>query len=233
MKYENICKGSFIARPNRFIAEVAVGGEIVRAHVKNTGRCRELLQPGAEVFLEDHSQKMGKRKLRYSLIAVRKGDMLVNIDSQAPNRVCEEALRTGRLVLPFMRELKAIEREKTFMGSRFDFRLQGRDGRNGWLEVKGVTLEENGIARFPDAPTERGVRHVLELIEAVKQGDKGAILFVIQMEGIRCFEPNDRTHKAFGDALRTAAKSGVEILAYQCRVDEDQMVLSAQVPVRL
>ena len=148
MKYENICKGNFIARPNRFIAEVEIGGELVRAHVKNTGRCRELLTPGAEVYLEDFAGRMGNRKLRYSLIGVKKGSLLINMDSQAPNQVCEEALLAGTLKLPGMKTLTEVQREKTFESSRFDFYIEDEGGRKGWLEVKGVTLEEGGCRQI-------------------------------------------------------------------------------------
>ncbi len=233
MKYENICKGNFIARPNRFIAEVLIDEKKERAHVKNTGRCRELLIPGAEVYLEDFDGRMGTRKMRYSLIGVKKGEVLVNMDSQAPNKVCEEALLNGTLQLAGLGKLSLVKREKTFGDSRFDFYVEDEEGRKGWLEVKGVTLEEDGVARFPDAPTERGVKHVYELCKAVKEGYRGFVLFVIQMTGIRHFEPNDRTHKAFGDALRQAAKEGVVILACDCRVTTDSLEIKEQIPVIL
>lgn len=210
-----------------------MNGSVEKAHVKNTGRCRELLLPEAEVFLEDHGARMGNRKLRYSLIGVNKGGRLVNVDSQAPNRVCEEALRSGELRLPSMKELSLIQREKRFGRSRFDFYLEGKRGEKGWLEVKGVTLEENGVARFPDAPTERGVKHIVELISAVREGYRGFILFVIQMDGVQRFSPNDSTHKAFGDALRAARREGVEILAHRCRVEESSVSLAEPVAVRL
>lgn len=233
MKYENICKGNFIARPNRFIAEVLIDGKKEKAHVKNTGRCRELLIPDAEVYLEDFDGRMGSRKMRYSLIGVKKGELLINMDSQAPNKVCEEALRSGRLQLPGMGKLSLVKREKTFGDSRFDFYVEDEKGERGWLEVKGVTLEEDHVARFPDAPTERGVKHVYELCRAVKKGYRGYVLFVIQMTGIRNFEPNDRTHKAFGDALRQAEKDGVAVLACDCNVTEDTLEIKNQIPVTL
>lgn len=233
MKYENICKGNFIARPNRFIAEVLIDGKKEKAHVKNTGRCRELLIPGTEVYLEDFYGRMGTRKMRYSLIGVKKGDILVNMDSQAPNKVCEEALLDGSLQLPGMAKLIFVKREKTFGDSRFDFYVEDENGEKGWLEVKGVTLAEDHIARFPDAPTERGVKHVYELCKAVKEDYKGFVLFVIQMTGIQQFEPNDRTHRAFGDALRQAVKKGVAVLAYDCKVTEDTLELKNQIPVML
>lgn len=233
MKYENICRGKFVARPNRFIAEVVIGGEIVRAHVKNTGRCRELLLPGATVYLEDFSDRMGSRKLRYSLIGVEKKGRMINMDSQAPNKVCEEALLSGKLRLSGMGELKEIKREKTYGNSRFDFYVEDEDGQKGWLEVKGVTLEEENLAKFPDAPTERGVKHVEELMRACEEGYRSYVLFVIQMEEISAFSPNDLTHRAFGDALRRAKKKGVSILAYDCEVTENTLNIKSDVPVKL
>ena len=233
MKYDNICKGKFIERPNRFIAVVEIDGRIEKAHVKNTGRCRELLVPGATVYLEDFDGRMGTRKMRYSLIGVEKGDILINMDSQAPNKVCEEALLSGILQLPGMGTLVDVKREKTYGGSRFDFRVEDADGQIGWLEVKGVTLEEDGVARFPDAPTERGLKHVEELIGAVEAGYRGYVLFVIQMPKVSHFEPNDKTHKAFGDALRKAACSGVSILAWCCQVTPSALELVETVVVKL
>lgn len=233
MKYENIIKGKFIARPNRFIAEIEVDGEVVRAHVKNTGRCRELLIPGAEVYLEDFEGRMGTRKMRYSLISVMKGDMLINMDSQAPNKVTEEALLNGKLQLPGIGKLTLVKREKTYGDSRFDFYIEDAEGKKAYLEVKGVTLEEDGVARFPDAPTERGVKHVNELCKAVEDGYLGFVLFVIQMSGIRHFEPNDATHKAFGDALRKAQKKGVTVMAVCCHVTMDTLEILDSVPVKL
>lgn len=228
-----MCTGNFIARPNRFIAEVEVAGEVACAHVKNTGRCRELLLPGAEVWLEDFAGRMGTRRLRYSLIGVKKGETPVNMDSQAPNKVCEEALLSGHLRLPDMGSLTLVKREKTYGDSRFDFYVEDEDGRAGWLEVKGVTLEEDGVARFPDAPTERGVKHVTELGKAVENGYRGYVLFVIQMDGVSRFEPNDRTHKAFGDALREAKKKGVHVLACDCEVTMDTLAIQNMIPVKL
>jgi sugar fermentation stimulation protein A len=233
MKYDNICKGNFIERPNRFIAVVEIEGEIVKAHVKNTGRCRELLVPGATVYLEDFDGRMGTRKMRYSLIGVEKGDVLINMDSQAPNKVCEEALLSGLIQLPGMGTLTDVKREKTYGGSRFDFRVEDADGQIGWLEVKGVTLEEEGIARFPDAPTARGVKHIEELIDAVQEGYKGYILFVIQMPAVKWFEPNDKTHKAFGDALRRAKKEGVHVLAATCSVNTNTLNLHGLIEIKL
>lgn len=233
MKYDNIRKGNFIERPNRFVADVEIDGKPEKAHVKNTGRCRELLVRGAAVYLEDFDGRMGTRKMRYSLIGVEKGDVMINMDSQAPNKVCEEALLSGQLQLPGMGVLTKVQREKTYGGSRFDFRVEDADGQIGWLEVKGVTLEEDGVARFPDAPTERGVKHVEELMGAIGEGYLGYVLFVIQMPAVSHFEPNDETHKAFGDALRKAAKAGVHVMAWTCEVGEGTLELKEPVEIVL
>lgn len=233
MEYKNIVKGKFISRPNRFIAEVEINGETVRCHVKNTGRCRELLIPGADVYLEDFDGRMGSRKLRYSLIAVRKGNTLINMDSQAPNKVVAEALHCGAIQLPGMNELKIIKAEKTCGSSRLDFYVEDICCRKGFIEVKGVTLEENGIAMFPDAPTERGLRHIEELCRAVSEGFCGYILFVIQMQGVSLFTPNYRTHAAFGEALKKAAFCGVHILCTDCIVTPDSITAGNPVKLRL
>ena len=233
MKYTNIKTGKFIDRPNRFIATVEVDGSIEKAHVKNTGRCRELLTPGAQVYLEDFEGRMGKRKMRYSLIKVKKGDQLVNMDSQAPNTVVKEALLNNKLQLPAMSHLTLVKGEHKFGDSRLDFYIEDSDGRRGLIEVKGITLEIDGIAKFPDAPTERGVRHIEELISARRDGYNAYIIFVIQMKGITAMIPNDDTHKAFGDALRNAAAKGVHILAYDCIVTEDGLEIDCSVPVVL
>lgn len=242
MKYEKIIKAQFLARPNRFIAEVKLNREdgteaVVRAHVKNTGRCRELLQPGATVYLEDFRGRMGNRKMEYSLIGVEKvlpgRVLMVNMDSQAPNKVAAEALASGRIILPGMGKLTVIKGEKTYGDSRFDFYVEDEEGRKGYIEVKGVTLEKDGLVRFPDAPTERGVKHVRELIRAAEEGYTACALFIVQMEGMRVFMPNDETHKAFGDALRDAAHAGVHVLAYQCHVTEDSLSVSEPLPVEL
>jgi len=240
MKYEKIICGKFISRPNRFIAEVKLNesGETVRVHVKNTGRCRELLQPGNTVYLEDFTHRMGSRKLAYSLIGVEKplpdGSLLmVNMDSQAPNRVAAEALAAEKIILPGMGKLTLIRGEKTWGDSRFDFYVEDESGKKGFVEVKGVTLEEDGLVRFPDAPTERGVKHVKELIRARGEGYMAYILFIVQMEGMRIFMPNDETHREFGDALRDAERAGAAVLAWQCHVTADSLEVSAPLPVDL
>ena len=237
MKYEKIIKATFIDRPNRFIAQVMAGEEQVKAHVKNTGRCRELLIPGATVYLEDFEGRMGDRRMRYSLIGVEKntpsGTLMVNMDSQAPNKVVAEALADGRIRLEGMGYLSLIKPEKTFAQSRFDFYVEDEEGRTAYIEVKGVTLEDEGIVRFPDAPTERGVKHINELAGALEAGHGAYIIFIIQMEGMKEFRPNDETHRAFGDALRKAAAAGVKVLAYECQVNEKSLEISRPVKVSL
>jgi len=230
MKYDNIVSASFISRPNRFIARVAIDDEENIVHVKNTGRCRELLLPGRKVYLTRSDNPA--RKTQYDLIAVEKPSgstvQIVNIDSQAPNKAAEEWLRGGGLF-----SVGAdVRREVTFGGSRFDFCINS-GGRISYLEVKGVTLESEGTALFPDAPTERGVRHINELIECARQGYGAYILFVIQMKGIHTLRPNDATHRAFGDALRLAWQSGVTVLAADCIVTADSMVIDSPVAVDL
>lgn len=231
MRYEKILCGSFVSRPNRFIAKVLVDGKEETVHVKNTGRCRELLLPGCKVYLSASDNPA--RKTAFDLVAVEKlregkSPLLINMDAQAPNAVAEEWLRAGNL-FPKGAE---VRREVTFGNSRFDFYLQ-HGARKAYLEVKGVTLEENGVARFPDAPTERGVKHIHELVDCVEKGYEAYILFVIQMSEMRRFSPNDVTHKAFGDALRAAAAAGVQILAMDCSVTPDSLILNAPVPVVL
>ncbi len=238
MRYEKIIRAKFIERPNRFVARVVTmeGAEKDReviAHVKNTGRCRELLVPGATVYLEDFHESMGKRKLAYSLVGVEKGPLLINMDSQAPNKVVAEALKQGEISLPDMAEPRLIKGEKTHGDSRFDFYVEDQLGQKAFIEVKGVTLENEGVARFPDAPTERGVKHIHGLERALKEGYRAYIIFVIQMEGMRYFCPNDETHPEFGAALRQAAKSGVKILAYGCKVSCNELSVGSLVPVRL
>lgn len=233
MKYADIIEGKFIERPNRFIAMAEIDGEVQKAHVKNTGRCRELLVPGAQIYLEDFVGRMGSRKMRYSLTGVKKGNQLVNIDSQAPNAVVREALVSGKLQLPDMGKLTTVKGEYKYGSSRLDFYIEDDQSRKGLIEVKGVTLEIDGIAKFPDAPTERGVRHVEELMGAIQDGYAVYVIFVIQMKSVTAMEPNDATHQAFGDALRRAASQGVHILAYDCLVTEDSLEIDNQIPVIL
>lgn len=227
MKYEKIVKGKFIERPNRFVAVVEVGGCREKVHVKNTGRCRELLLEGADVYLEDFAGRMGSRKMRYSLIGVEKntpqGTLMVNMDSQAPNKVVGEALADGSLKLEGMGSLALIRPEKTYGQSRFDFYVEDENGKQAYIEVKGVTLETDGIVRFPDAPTERGVKHINELVSVAEEGCGAYIIFVVQMNGMKEFRPNDKAHPEFGQALRQAAASGVKVVAYQCIITPDSM----------
>ena len=233
MEYKNIVKGKFISRPNRFVAEIEINGEAVSAHVKNTGRCRELLVPGAVVYLEDFSGRMGSRRLRYSLICVMKGNTLVNMDSQSPNKVVREALQSGAVRLPEMGVLRKIKAETPYGSSRLDFYAEDKDGKRGLVEVKGVTLEKNGTAMFPDAPTERGVRHIEELCKAASEGYCAVIIFVIQMEGVSLFTPNCETHPAFGEALKKAVAAGVHILCFDCIVAPDSITCGNPVDFRL
>lgn len=240
MNYKKIKEAEFLSRPNRFLAKVRMDGETETVHVKNTGRLRELLYENACIFLEDHGEDRGKRKTRFSLVTVEKRGQppytarLVNIDSHAPNRVVGEALMEGCIALPGLSpNLSLIKPESVYKASRFDFYIEDDQGNKGFIEVKGVTLEDEGVARFPDAPTERGVKHIMELCHAQEQGYKAYIIFVIQMKGITCFMPNDATHPAFGDALRFAADHQVEILAFDCDVRPESMRLGAKVKVRL
>ena len=225
MRYENMVPGIFQARPNRFVAKVEIGGQVETVHVKNTGRCRELLPAGAQVWCQ-HWDK-ADRKTNYDLITVKKGCRLINMDSQAPNRAAKEWLLAGGLG-----PVENLRPETKHGDSRFDFSFE-KDGKQCFLEVKGVTLETDGVCAFPDAPTERGAKHLRGLTEAVKAGFGGYVLFVIQMEDVKYLHPNDATDPAFGKALREAAAAGVQVLAVDCRVTEDEMCIGNFVPVRL
>lgn len=227
MKYKNVITGKFKSRPNRFIAMVEIDGKIEKCHVKNTGRCKELLLPDAEVYLEKGDNP--NRKTAYDLVGVKKGERMINMDSQAPNKAVKEWLEKE----VYFKHITYLKPECKYGNSRIDFYLETAEGRKIFIEVKGVTLEENGIARFPDAPTERGIKHIQELQQAVAEGYEAYILFVIQMKEILHFEPNDRTHKAFGDTLREAAEHGVEVLAYDCVVTRESMCLDEAVRVYL
>ena len=223
MTYKTVRTGIFRARPNRFIAIAEVDGTDTVCHVKNTGRCKELLVPGCTVVLEKAANPA--RKTPYDLIAVYKGDRLINMDSQAPNAVAADYLAAR-----FPRA--AIRREVTYGDSRLDFAVQ--DGDEQWLiEVKGCTLEIDNIGYFPDAPTERGVKHLRHLIRATAEGYHAAVLFIIQMEGVAAIRPNDTTHPAFGDALRAAAAAGVEVWAVDCAVTPNSLTPLHPVPVHL
>lgn len=228
MKYNAVVPGRFLARPNRFIAHVEIEGKEETVHVKNTGRCKELLIPGAIVYLQDWGENCIGRKTRYDLIAVEKGNLLVNMDSQAPNKVFAEWAAQGG----FVTGLTYLKAESKRGNSRFDFYWEA-GGRRGFVEVKGVTLEHEGLVRFPDAPTERGVKHLEELIRAKDEGYETAVCFVIQMEGMRQFSPNDETHPQFGAALRKAAAAGVRIIAVECAVAPDTLCITKNIPVQL
>ena len=225
MRYENMVPGRFLARPNRFIAHVEIHGREEIVHVKNTGRCRELLTPGAEVWCQPSANP--SRKTKFDLITVRKGERLINMDSQAPNIVAREWLLAGGLG-----DISDLKAEYTHEDSRFDFSFL-KDGRRCFLEVKGVTLETEGICAFPDAPTQRGAKHLRGLTQAVQEGYGGYVLFVIQMSDVHYLHPNDATDPNFGAALREAAAAGVEVLAMDCAVTVDSMAIRNSVPVIL
>ncbi len=226
MLYERIEEAVFRSRPNRFLAQVVTerGGEV--CHVKNTGRCRELLVPDARIWVQRNES--AHRKTALDLIAVEKNGRVINMDSQIPNQVAKEWIRAGHL----LDGPTVIRREVRYGTSRFDLYLE-KGSRRMYVEVKGVTLEEDGIARFPDAPTERGVKHVEELIACKNDGYETVILFIIQMKGVRYLEPNDRTHAAFREALRRAEKAGVQVLAADCVVTPASIRADREVEVRL
>ncbi len=225
MHYTNILPGRFLSRPNRFIAHIEIDGQVEVCHVKNTGRCRELLPEGAQVWCQRSDNP--NRKTKYDLISVKKGSRIINMDSQAPNTAVGQWLKSGGLG-----EISELRPETKHGDSRFDFSFV-KDGTICFLEVKGVTLENEGICAFPDAPTERGAKHIRGLTEAVKEGFGGYILFVIQMEDVLYLHPNDATDPAFGAALREAAENGVHVLAMDCRITPDSMTLRRPVEVRL
>ena len=224
MRYEHVTTGTFLSRPNRFITFCEIGGEVCTCHVKNTGRCKEILVKGCKVILEVSDNP--NRKTKYDVIAAYKGDRLINIDSQVPNDVAEEALSEGR-VIP---GLTNIRREVTHGESRVDIFAEGKKGT--FVEVKGVTLERDGIVLFPDAPTERGVKHLNTLMRCVDEGYDAYVLLVIQMSDVDYFIPNYETHEEFGLKLKEARDKGVHILAYDCVVTEDSITLGKEVEVR-
>jgi len=249
MTYNNIHKGIFISRPNRFIAEVEINGQIERCHVKNTGRCKEILIAGTTVYVNKSDNP--NRATKYDLVKVFKGNTLINIDSQAPNHVFKKYLQTGK----YLDGITTIKPESKYGKSRFDFYVETAldtinqntatpselssstpiptPNRKIFIEVKGVTLEQDGIARFPDAPTERGIKHLVELAESIKDGYEAHVVFIIQMKGIGRFEPNYTTHAEFGDALIKAQSAGVKITALDCIVTADSLTIDKPVPVML
>lgn len=225
MLYSSMVPGIFLARPNRFVAKILIDGVEETVHVKNTGRCRELLSPGVRVWCQRSDNP--NRKTKFDLITVQKGDRLINMDSQAPNSAAGEWLRAGGLGT-----LENIRPEFTHGDSRFDFYFV-LEGKPCLMEVKGVTLENDGVCAFPDAPTERGAKHLRGLTSAVKDGYGAYVLFVIQMEEVKYLHPNDATDPNFGAALREAAANGVRVLAVDCKITENEMTIGQAVPVKL
>ena len=235
MTYQNLRPAVFLARPNRFVARVEVDEREETVHVKNTGRCRELLVPGCTVYIEGSANP--QRKTKYDLVAVEKArpgrpPLLVNMDAQAPNRIFGEWMAAGRGEALGLPKPTLLRPETAWGNSRFDFYWESSD-RRGFVEVKGCTLEENGLALFPDAPTQRGVKHLRELIACRQAGYEAAVCFVIQMAGMTAFSPNDATHPEFGAALREAHRAGVRVLAVGCCVTPDSLAMTGPVPVRL
>ena len=216
MIYNNIKRARFINRPNRFIANIEIDGQRELCHVKNTGRCKELLTEGAKIYVQELD--CSRRKTKYDLIAVYKGDRLINIDSQAPNKVFHEYLLNGQL----FQNIKLIKSERKYKTSRFDFYIE-TDDKKVFIEVKGVTLEENGVAMFPDAPTERGIKHIKELSDCLDYGYEAYICFIIQMKDVLCFTPNYKMQKEFGESLEKAKKKGVNIVAIDCEVTKNSI----------
>ena len=268
MKYKNIIMGVFIDRPNRFIANVLINGVAEKVHVKNTGRCKELLEKGNIVYLEDFKDRMGTRKMRYSLIGVLKNShindsmvnkdsnvkylnskdvyyanytnfvpsykgIIINMDSQAPNKVVHEALLDGSILLPGMGKLGIIKPEQKYKNSRFDFYVEDEYKQRAYIEVKGCTLEYNGTAYFPDAPTKRGSKHVHELIDSINEGFKAFVILVVQIEDLKLFRPNWDTDYTFSKSLLEANKKGVCVLAYNCNVTCDSLSINKPMSIEL
>ena len=227
MQYESVSPALFVSRPNRFIANVELDGRLRECHVKNTGRCKELLLPGVKVYVNKTSNP--NRRTKYDLISACKGDMLVNMDSQAPNKVVQEWIKTNGVR---GKPVTGLKPEYRFGDSRMDFYAETSKDKY-LIEVKGVTLEEDGTAMFPDAPTERGVRHINELIKSADMGYLPMIIFVIQMDTVRVFKPNRKTHPEFGEALRKAREKGVRIIAMDCHVTADTLELKDEIPINL
>lgn len=226
MKYKNIVKGIFKSRPNRFIAHVEINGKAEVCHVKNTGRCKELLTYDAVVYLEKSNNP--QRKTKYDLIAVEKGSRLINMDSQIPNKTFVQWLEKGAL----FEKITLIKPETMYRNSRFDFYIEA-DNKKVFAEVKGVTLEEDNIVKFPDAPTLRGLKHIKELCYAVKDGYEAYIVFIVQMNNVKYFTPNYKTHREFGEALKNADKCGVHLLALECDITPCSITAVKEIPVVL
>lgn len=231
MKYKKVVPARFIERPNRFIAYCEVNNEIEKVHVKNTGRCKELLIPDCIVYLEESDNP--NRKTKYSLIAVQKGDRLINMDSQVPNKIVKEALENKIIELPGLDEdICYIKAEKTYGNSRFDIYLETKN-KKVFIEIKGVTLEDNNVVLFPDAKTERGVKHVKELIQATNDGYYCYVIFVVQMKDVLYFTPNRKMHEELSEVLIEANNRGVTVLAYDCEVEPDRIDIKENVLVKL
>ncbi|MBR3816588.1 MAG: DNA/RNA nuclease SfsA [Clostridia bacterium] len=226
MKYENINAAIFIRRLNRFVAEVELEGKKILCHVKNTGRCKELLTKGATVYLEKSTNP--ERKYQYSLVAAEKGERLVNMDSSAPNKAVHEWLKKGE----YFKNVTLIKPESTYGKSRLDFYFE-YEGKKAYMEVKGVTLENEGVVSFPDAPTERGVKHLEELISLASKGFEAYAMFVVQMKDVLYFTANGKNDPAFEKALKKAAEKGVNILCFDCEVKKDGMLIRNPVKVSL
>lgn len=226
MKYDNIRRAKFLSRPNRFIANIEIEGENEICHVKNTGRCKELLIPGADIFVQEFDSKI--RKTKYDLISVYKKNRLINMDSQVPNKVFGEWVKNSSM----FENIDLIKTEQKYGNSRFDFYLEA-DDKKIFVEVKGVTLEEDGIVMFPDAPTQRGLKHLNELSLCVDEGYEAYVVFIVQMKNVRYFTPNLKTHKEFADALHKANQKGVNIMALDCHVKEDSITAGDFVEIRL
>ena len=226
MKYDNIFSAKFISRPNRFIAEVEINGKHEIVHVKNTGRCKEILTDGAKVYVQYSDNPT--RKTKYDLISVLKGNELINMDSQAPNKVFAEWVNDGH----FIKDISLMKPECKYNNSRFDFYIESNE-KKIFAEIKGVTLEENGVVMFPDAPTERGLKHIKELVECVKHGYEAYVFFVVQMGKCKYFTPNRKTHKEFADALVLAKNNGVNIQAVNCVVTPCELKIDRSIQVRL
>ena len=224
MKYKNIVKGIFLERPNRFIAICEINGVNEICHVKNTGRCRELLQKGATVYLEKSSNP--NRKTQYDLVSVQKNDRLINMDSQIPNYVVTESLNK------IFNDIKFVKQEYKYGNSRFDIYVETKTERI-FVEVKGVTLEDDGVVRFPDAPTERGIKHLKELQKAVVDGYRACVVFLVQMNNVKHFEPNVETHPEFAKELKKASENGVEIFVYDSVVTPEEIIMNNKVEIKM
>lgn len=228
MDYQNIVKGTFIERINRFIAEVKIDGVIEKVHVKNTGRCKELFIEGQAVFLEKSNNP--NRKTGYSLISIYKGNMLINIDSQVPNKVIYDAVMNNEI--EGLENLDILKREYTYGNSRFDLYFKRKNGSEGFIEVKGCTLERDGYATFPDAPTIRGTKHVRELTQALHKGYESYIVFLIQLKPVSYFTPNHVMDPDFSDSLKIAYESGVNVLAFDAKITDTSITLGSPCPVK-